>query len=134
MMANGMSRDLMEPAALPVAVGTSDPARALFAASLRASMRTLVTPDLIAEHGRRPFGPHSRELAAMLTFFRSASVAGKLALLAEGAMGPYRIVRLSGLRGVAPEWVSDETFDMLEDAEHAVFLRRVEALMAEVGP
>lgn len=109
-----------------------DPARALFAASLRVSIRALVTPDLIAEHRRRPFGPHGRELAAVLTYFRSAAVAGKLALLAEGAMGPYRIVRLSGLRGVVPDRVSDEIFDMLEDAEHAVFLRRVDALMAEV--
>lgn len=41
----------------------------------------------------------------------------------------YRIVALSGHRGVAPRLVEEKTYPTEADAYHAVFLRRVQDLL-----
>ena len=41
----------------------------------------------------------------------------------------YRIVALSGQRGVAPRIVEDKTYASQEEAYHGVFLRRVQDLL-----
>lgn len=41
----------------------------------------------------------------------------------------YRIVALSGHRGVAPRLVEDKIYPTQEEAYHGVFLRRVQDLL-----
>ncbi len=97
---------------------------------VRTRVRALVTPDLIARHRARPNGPHDDDLARVLNYFRRASVADKYAILALKPLGDYQLVKLSGQRGVAPRVVDETIYQNEEDAQHAVFLRRVADLMA----
>ena len=65
----------------------------------------------------------------MLTYFRRADVADKYAVLAVKPFAEYRIVALSGRRGVPPRVVDDQVFTHAEEALHGVFLKRVQDLM-----
>lgn len=96
----------------------------------REYLKTLVCEELIAEHEAKPLGQHSEPLARLLHYFRHAPQAGKLAIKRELRSGAFRIVALSGERGVPPRPVDDEAHERIEDAYHALFLKRVEALMA----
>jgi branched-chain amino acid transport system permease protein len=100
-----------------------------FDASLRADLKRLITDELIEEH-RTTFGKRrSDALERVLTYFRSAGVADKYALLAVKPFAEYRIVALSGRRGVPPRAVDDQVFASPEAALHGVFLKRVQDLM-----
>ena len=108
-----------------------DPAVAIFDEALRAHLRSLVSSQLIREHQANPFGPHGPVLTSLLAYFRTSPVAGKLAILSMEDMGPYRLVALSGKRGVAPSWASEDIYRTLGEAEHAVFLARLDLLVGE---
>jgi branched-chain amino acid transport system permease protein len=100
-----------------------------FDARLRADLKKLITEDLIQEH-RATFGKRrSDALERVLTYFRSTAVADKYAALAVKPFAEYRIVALSGRRGVPPRVVDDQIFTSVEDALHGVFLKRVQDLM-----
>jgi branched-chain amino acid transport system permease protein len=100
-----------------------------FDATVRANLKRLISDALIEEH-RTTFGkPRSDALERVLTYFRSAGVADKYAVLAVKPFAEYRIVVLSGRRGVPPRTVDDQVFATPEDALHGVFLRRVQDLM-----
>lgn len=129
-MTDAVSGSPLQPADLRLS-SEKDVASDLFEKALRRSLRPLVTADIIKEHQQKPFGPHSRDLAAVLNYFRSSAIVGKLAILALDALGPYRIVTLSGSRGVAPTWATEETYDTVAQAEHAVFLMRIDALVSK---
>ena len=100
-----------------------------FDARLRAELKKLITEDLIKEH-RATFGKRrSDALERVLTYFRSAAVTDKYAILAVKPFAEYRIVALSGRRGVPPRVVDDQVFTSEHDALHGVFLKRVQDLM-----
>jgi branched-chain amino acid transport system permease protein len=100
-----------------------------FDARLRDELRQLVTDELIEEHRTTNGKRRSDALERVLTFFRAAAVADKYAVLAVRPFAEYRIVALSGRRGVPPRAVDDQVFKTPEDALHGVFLKRVQDLM-----
>jgi hypothetical protein len=93
-------------------------------------VRPLVTPELVEEHRRNPLGHHSDALERVLRYVRRSR--GRL----EGAyvivaLEPYRsfaIGTLSAQRGVSPAIDRSEIFASREEAEHAVFVRRLRDL------
>ena len=100
-----------------------------FDARLRADLKRSITDALIEEH-RATFGKRrSDALERVLTYFRGAAVADKYAVLAVKPFAEYRIVALSGRRGVPPRAVDDQVFTTPDDALHGVFLKRVQDLM-----
>lgn len=104
--------------------------RRYFDEKQREYLKTLVCDEIIAEHRVKPLGQHSEPLGRLLHYFRHAPQAGKYALRRELRSGTFRIVALSGVRGVPPSPVGDEEYDTVEEAYHALFLKRVEGLMA----
>lgn len=100
---------------------------------------------LIAEHRRTPIGRpgrvgraafmHSPELTRVLDFFRRAPAEGKYVLLCNPPEAPWQIAALTGRRGEAPRPIEGAVFKAREDAEHAVFERRVDDfLRREAAP
>jgi len=100
-----------------------------FDAQVREELKRLVTDTLIEEHRATNGKRRSDALERVLTFFRRAAVADKYAILAVKPFAEYRIVALSGRRGVPPRAVDDQAFTTPEDALHGVFLKRVQDLM-----
>lgn len=105
-------------------------AKRVFERDLRGRLRSWISPDLIAEHERKPLGQHSDHLERMLNYFRKAPIPDKYAVYCEEPFARYRVVALSGLPGVPPRVVDDKVYDSLDAAYHAVFLRRVNDLRA----
>lgn len=100
-----------------------------FDARVRVDLKRLITDTLIEEH-RTTFGKRrSDALERVLTYFRGAAVTDKYAVLAVKPFAEYRIVALSGRRGVPPRTVDDQIFTSAEAALHGVFLKRVQDLM-----
>lgn len=98
---------------------------------LRARLRLLVTDAIIEEHRLKPVGQHSDGLERLLNYFRRGGMAGKLGLHCANPDQPqYRIVRLSGARGVASVIEDDAVYPSLDEAYHAIFLRRIADLLA----
>ena len=93
-------------------------------------LKTLVCDEVIAEHKAKPLGQHSEPLGRLLHYFRHAPQAGKYAIKRELRSGTFRVVALSGVRGVPPRPVGDAAYERVDDAYHALFLKRVEGLMA----
>lgn len=100
-----------------------------FDARLREELKALVNDALIEEHRTTPTSRRSDALERVLTYFRRQAVADKYAILAVKPFAEYRIVALSGRRGVPPRVVDDQVFTTPEDALHGVFLKRVQDLM-----
>ena len=101
---------------------------ARFEQRLRAELKPLVTDALIDEHRRSVKSRRSDSLERILTYFRRATVANKYAIWAVKPFAEYRIVALSGRRGVPPRVVDEITYATPEEASHAVFLRRIAEL------
>lgn len=53
---------------------------------------------------------------------------GKLVIICTEVEKEWRIARLSGVRGVPPEFVDDRVFDNEQDVQHAIFLMRLDEL------
>ncbi len=100
-----------------------------FDAQLRAELRRLITDQLIEEHRTTAGKRRSDALERVLAYFRRADASDKYAVLAVRPFAEYRIVALSGRRGVPPRVVDDQVFRSPEDALHGVFLKRVQGLM-----
>jgi len=81
------------------------------------------------EHRACPRGQHSDALMRLLNYFRVASLVDKYALFAEEPFKRYRVIALSGVRGVPPRRVDDKTYADLDAAYHAVFLKRCQDLI-----
>jgi branched-chain amino acid transport system permease protein len=103
--------------------------RRRFDKQIRDYLKTLVTDEVVEEHRAKPLGQHSEALDRLLNYFRRGPMADKYAVYAERPFESYRIVALSGQRGVPPRLVNDRTYPSLEEAYHAVFLLRVNDLM-----
>jgi branched-chain amino acid transport system permease protein len=95
----------------------------------REYLKSLVSDSLIDEHRRCPLGQHSEALERLLLYFRRAPQVDKYAIAAVEPFKAYRIVALSGHRGVAPRLVEDKLYPSPEAAYHGVFLRRVQDLL-----
>ena len=104
--------------------------RERFDTQLRAHLRTLITPALIEEYRASPLGQHSDDLERVLNFFRRAPFEGKYALFELEANRKYKIVTATGRAGGLPEDVDGTVYTDKNEALHAVFLKRVDALMA----
>ena len=92
-------------------------------------LKTLVTPEVIEEHRRQPLGQHSEALERLLMYFRRHPQQDKYAIEVLEPFKAYRIVALSGHRGVAPHDVEEKIYASTEDAYHGVFMRRVQDLL-----
>ena len=92
-------------------------------------LRRLVTPEVIEEHRRSPQGQHSEALERLLIYFRRRPLVGKYAIAAVEPFKGYRIVALSGHRGVPPRAIDDKIYVSPAEAHHGVFLRRVQDLL-----
>ncbi|WP_020185005.1 branched-chain amino acid ABC transporter permease [Methylopila sp. 73B] len=95
----------------------------------REFLKTVISPELIEEHRKKPLGQHSEPLERLLLYFRRAPQNDKYAIVAVEPFKAYRIVALSGQRGVAPRIVEDKIYTSTDEAYHGVFLRRVQDLL-----
>ena len=76
----------------------------------RDHLKTLVTPEVLEEHRSKPSGQHSEALMRLLAYFRFASVTDKYALKCDQPFARYRLIALSGVRGVPPRVVDDKVY------------------------
>lgn len=97
---------------------------------VRDRLKALVTDAMIEAHRRSPAGPHDDATERVLNYFRRAAVKDKYAALAVKPFAEYRLMAMSGRRGVTPRFVSDEVFTSEDEVQHAIFLRRIADLMA----
>jgi branched-chain amino acid transport system permease protein len=81
------------------------------------------------EYEQKPLGQHSEALERVLNYFRRQPQNDKHAVIAVKPFEAYRIVALSGQRGVPPRLVEDRVYPTVEDAYRAVFRRRVQDLL-----
>jgi branched-chain amino acid transport system permease protein len=95
----------------------------------REHLKTLVSPEVVEEHRQSPQGQHSEALQRLLIYFRSRPQVDKYAIIVVELSKAYRIVALSGHRGVPPRVVEDKIYPSQSDAFHGVFLRRVQDLL-----
>lgn len=102
-----------------------------FDARNRERIRSLVTDELIAEHKADPNGIHSDNLQRVLAYFRRGPISGKYIIVAENPFSAYRIGVLNGDRGTAIE-VLDDVYSCEEDVLHAIFVRRLKDIGADV--
>lgn len=97
---------------------------------LRERLKGLITPELIEEHRRDPLGHHSDELARVLNYFRRGEMADKYVIhRMVPAEERFRIMAVSGERGIPPRVVDDREYTKVKEAYHAVFLLRVNDLL-----
>jgi branched-chain amino acid transport system permease protein len=102
---------------------------ASFKKDLREELKSLISHDLVEEHRRAPLGEHSPELRRVLNYFRTGPIAEKYAIHEVQPFTEYRVIALSGMRGMPPRDVGDDSYATLDEAYHAVFLRRVQDLL-----
>lgn len=98
-----------------------------FWASTRARARELISPELVEEHRQRPIGQHGDQLARLLTHLRTIPGVSRLVILAM----PDGSLALGGVdreRGRSPVPVDERRFATIDEAEHAVFLARLEGI------
>jgi hypothetical protein len=87
-----------------------------------------ITSDLIAEFEDNPNGPHSDDLARVLTFIGRGSVDGAYVILMTVPHSEWTLGRLSGTRGEPPEILSEDRYDSEAAAKRAAFRRSIERL------
>ena len=68
-------------------------------------LKGVVSEKLVEEHARNPLGQHSEPLERLLLYFRRQPQVDKYAIAVIEPFKAYRIVALSGHRGVAPRVV-----------------------------
>lgn len=101
--------------------------RDMFDRMTRTYLLTVIGDDLIEEHRVKPYGHHSEPLARLLAWCQRRPLPEQYAVKAE-ADGTYRIVSMTGRRGVAPSYLGEARFASLEEARHGVLLRHISDL------
>lgn len=97
---------------------------------LRERLKPMITPELIEEHRKDPLGHHSDALSRVLNFFRRGELADKYVIHRMiPAEERFRIMAVSGQRGMPPRVVDDREYTDIKEAYHAVFLLRVNDLL-----
>lgn len=99
----------------------------------REEILSRITDDIIQEHKEHPIGQHSDDLERVLTYFRRQPVDDKYLLIETEKDEKWRIGKTTGVRGEPPEIVDNQTFESQEEAEHGLFLKRVEDLQEKFG-
>ncbi len=92
-------------------------------------LKTLVCDEVIEEYKNKPLGQHREALERLLHFFRCAPQKDKYAIMRDEQSNTFKIIALSGERGVPPRFVENREYKMIEDAYHGVFLKRIHDLM-----
>lgn len=64
----------------------------------------------------------------VLRRMRAAPVKGKLVVICTKVEKEWRIGRLSGIRGVPPEFVTDKVYDNEQDPQHDIFVMRLQEM------
>jgi branched-chain amino acid transport system permease protein len=100
-----------------------------FDRELRRQLKPLIDDQLLAEHRSNPLGPHGDRLRRVLNYFRRAPQAGKYVVVAVERWREYRLGKLSGVRGEAPQVLDEPVFRSEEEALHGAFLARVRDLL-----
>jgi branched-chain amino acid transport system permease protein len=95
---------------------------------IREAIRPLLTKRIIAEHKRDPLGNHSDALKRVLNLIRRTAPNGKYLLVCTRPFAEWRIARTSKVRGQAPMFVDERSFNSEAKAMHALFLMRLEEL------
>ena len=85
-----------------------------------------------APHKGQPKVEHSKDLIRVLDKLRRQPMAGKLLTVCKKPHEDYRIGIASGVRGL-PVKILEESFSSEEACEHAIFLKRVMALLEKYG-
>lgn len=101
-----------------------------FDAAQRERFRSLVTPELIAEHKAGPRAVKSDDLHRILAYLRRGPIAGKYVAVVEEPFARWRIGVLSGVRGEPIQVLEDEDFYTEQDVQHAIFVRRLKDIGA----
>jgi hypothetical protein len=92
-------------------------------ARMRASLRPLITAQLIAEHHATPLGQHSDALQRVLNYLGSLPIDGKLIVEHDG-FDHWHVSRLVGFPAVRADRI-DGPFDAEGAAVDAVFRQRL---------
>ncbi len=95
-----------------------------FHARVKATLRPLITPELIAEHRRTPLGQHSEPLQRVLNYLGALPIDGKLITEHDGAEHWF-VSRLVGFPAVRADRILGP-FDTEGAAMDAVFRQRLE--------
>lgn len=95
----------------------------------REYLRTVVCDEVIEEFNKKPFGQHSEPLERLLHFFRRLPLEGQFAIKRDEETQSYRVIVLSGVRGVAPRLLDDREHATVEDAYRAIFAKHIDDLM-----
>lgn len=95
-----------------------------FNAKQREYVRQVLSDEIIEEYRRQPLGHHSEPLERTLAYFRRLPISQQYALKREGD-GTYRMISMSGKRGVPPSYVNDEVFQTLHDGYFGIFMRQI---------
>ena len=95
----------------------------------REFLREIIAPEVIEEHRCSPWGQHSERLERLLIYIRQQPLANKLAIEVIEPFKAYRIVSLSGHRGVPPRPVGEEVFASVREADHGIFLLYIQELL-----
>ncbi|NEU96322.1 hypothetical protein [Bradyrhizobium uaiense] len=101
----------------------------MFEAKQRDFLRTLVTTEVAEEHRIAPCGQHSEPLDRLLLYFNRRPLSERYAIMTIEPFKAYRVVALSGQRGVPPKDVDNEIYPSHIEAQHAIFLRNVQELL-----
>jgi hypothetical protein len=99
----------------------------------RARVRALVTDELIAEHEARPLGPHSDDLARVLTYLRGVPVEGKEVVLTVEPDRRWRTGRIRRADLARPLALEGAEQTALPGALHAIFVARIDELRRTGG-
>jgi hypothetical protein len=92
---------------------------------LRRRVYGLVDDELLAEHGERPFGPHSPALTEVLDFLRRNPDPELPRYLVLDDGEGFEIGLRAERRGDPPTSLEGERLANRAEAEHVVFLRRL---------
>ena len=85
-----------------------------------------------APHKGQPMVEHSKDLIRVLDKLRRQPMVGKLLTVCKKPHEDYRIGIASGVRG-KPVKILEESFSSEEACEHAIFLKRIVALLEKYG-
>lgn len=105
-------------------------ARAAARHRLETQVRPRITPRLVEEHRADPFGRHGVDLEIVLRFLRRDLITTRpryVIVAEEPYESRYRIGE-NPRRPGAPITLTDESYATEEEAQHAVFLRRLRDL------
>jgi len=101
---------------------------------LREQLGGMDLDALLEEHRHHPYGPHSDELARLLTSFRKAGVGGKYVIYSQGDDDGWVIGRLNVRDGRPRIYLETVTvYASSALAQHAVLEARLENLRNPVG-